>query len=58
MSSIQSRTTGALRLSVKESLMRNLPDSPAPASSALEKVYYKKAKDVALAVRKVLEDWL
>jgi pyruvate dehydrogenase E1 component beta subunit len=33
----------------------SLPDTPAPASSALEKVYYKKAEDIALAVRKVME---
>ena len=33
----------------------SLPDTPAPASSALEKVYYKEAKDIVLAVRKVME---
>ena len=33
----------------------SLPDTPAPASSALEKVYYKKAEDIVLAVRKVME---
>ena len=33
----------------------SLPDTPAPASSALEKVYYKKAEDIILAVRKVME---
>ncbi len=33
----------------------SLPDTPAPASSALEKVYYHKVEDIALAVRKVLE---
>ena len=33
----------------------SLPDTPAPASSALEKVYYKKAEDIVLAVRKLME---
>lgn len=32
----------------------SLPDAPAPASSALEQVYYPKARDLVLAVRKVL----
>lgn len=32
----------------------SLPDTPAPASSALEKVYYRKAEDIVLAVRKVV----
>jgi len=32
-----------------------LPDSPAPASSALEGVYYPKAKDICEAVRKILK---
>ncbi len=32
----------------------SLPDSPAPASSALEEVYYPKAKDISLAVKKQL----
>lgn len=33
----------------------SLPDTPAPASSALEKVYYPKAEKIILAVRKILE---
>jgi pyruvate/2-oxoglutarate/acetoin dehydrogenase E1 component len=33
----------------------SLPDAPAPASSALEKVYYRSAEDVASAVKKILE---
>ncbi|VUT27993.1 MAG: pyruvate dehydrogenase subunit beta [Candidatus Syntrophoarchaeum sp. GoM_oil] len=33
----------------------SLPDTPAPASSALEKVYYKKAEDIVLAVKKLME---
>jgi len=33
----------------------SLPDAPAPASSALEKVYYPDAKDIISAVKKVLE---
>jgi pyruvate/2-oxoglutarate/acetoin dehydrogenase E1 component len=32
----------------------SLPDAPAPASSALEKVYYRSAEDIASAVRKTL----
>jgi pyruvate/2-oxoglutarate/acetoin dehydrogenase E1 component len=32
-----------------------LPDTPAPASSALEKVYYPSAEKIMIAVRKVLE---
>ena len=32
----------------------SLPDTPAPASSVLEKVYYKKAEDIVLAVKKLL----
>jgi pyruvate dehydrogenase E1 component beta subunit len=32
-----------------------LPDSPAPASKALEKVYYPNAEKIVLAVNKVLE---
>lgn len=32
----------------------SLPDTPAPASSALEKVYYPKAEKIILAVRKIL----
>jgi pyruvate dehydrogenase E1 component beta subunit len=33
----------------------SLPDAPAPASSALEKVYYPNAKNIISAVKKVLE---
>jgi pyruvate dehydrogenase E1 component beta subunit len=33
----------------------SLPDTPAPASSALEKVYYPRAERIILAVRKILE---
>ncbi|MFC2059687.1 alpha-ketoacid dehydrogenase subunit beta [Chloroflexota bacterium] len=33
----------------------SLPDAPAPASSALERVYYPKAVDIASAVKKSLE---
>ena len=33
----------------------SLPDAPAPASSALEKVYYRKAKDLVRAIKKVME---
>jgi len=33
----------------------SLPDTPAPASSALEKVYYPKAEKIILAVREILE---
>jgi pyruvate/2-oxoglutarate/acetoin dehydrogenase E1 component len=33
----------------------SLPDTPAPASSALENVYYPKAEKIILAVRKILE---
>lgn len=33
----------------------SLPDTPAPASSALEKVYYPTAEKIVLAVRKILE---
>jgi pyruvate dehydrogenase E1 component beta subunit len=41
---------------LKAPIMRvSLPDTPAPASSVLEKVYYKKAEDIVLAVRKVME---
>jgi len=32
----------------------SLPDSPAPASSALEKAYYPRASNIALAARKLL----
>ncbi len=41
---------------LKTMIMRvSLPDAPAPASSALEKVYYPKANDIVSAVKKVLE---
>jgi len=41
---------------LKAPIMRvSLPDTPAPASSALEKVYYKKAEDIVRVVKKVLE---
>jgi pyruvate dehydrogenase E1 component beta subunit len=41
---------------LKAPIMRiSLPDTPAPASSALERVYYRKAKDIVLAIRKILE---
>ena len=41
---------------LKAPIMRvSLPDTPAPASSALEKVYYKKAEDIDLSIRKVME---
>jgi len=33
----------------------SLPDTPAPSSSALEKVYYPNAEKIILAVRKILE---
>ncbi|PIP19971.1 MAG: hypothetical protein COX41_00025 [Candidatus Omnitrophica bacterium CG23_combo_of_CG06-09_8_20_14_all_41_10] len=33
-----------------------LPDAPAPASSALEDVYYPKVKDIYKAVIEVIED--
>ena len=33
----------------------SLPDTPAPASSALEKVYYKKAEDIVSTVKKLME---
>ena len=29
----------------------SLPDAPAPASSALEKVYYPDAKDIIMAIK-------
>lgn len=39
-------------ISLKSSPLRvTLPDAPAPASSALEKIYYTSADDVAAAVR-------
>jgi pyruvate dehydrogenase E1 component beta subunit len=41
---------------LKAPIMRVLlPDTPAPASSALEKVYYKKAEDMVLAVKNAME---
>ena len=33
----------------------SLPDTPAPASSALENVYYKKAEDIVFTVKKLME---
>ena len=40
---------------LKAPIMRvSLPDTPAPASSALEKVYYKKAEDIASSVKKMV----
>lgn len=33
----------------------SLPDTPAPASSVLEKVYYKKAEDIVSSVKKIVE---
>ena len=33
----------------------SLPDTPAPANSALEQVYYKKAGDIVSTVRKLME---
>jgi len=33
----------------------SLPDAPAPASSALERVYYPKAREIIVAIRKTLE---
>jgi pyruvate dehydrogenase E1 component beta subunit len=42
--------------SLKAPIIRvSLPDTPAPASSALEKIYYPNAEKVVSAVRKVLE---
>jgi pyruvate/2-oxoglutarate/acetoin dehydrogenase E1 component len=42
--------------SLKAPIMRvALPDAPAPASSALEKIYYPNAEKVASAVRNILE---
>lgn len=42
--------------SLKAPILRvTLPDAPAPASSALEKVYYPNSENVASTVRKVLE---
>ena len=33
----------------------SLPDIPAPASSALEKIYYKNSKDIVLVIKKSME---
>jgi pyruvate dehydrogenase E1 component beta subunit len=42
--------------SLKAPIMRvTLPDAPAPASSALEKIYYPNAEKIASTVRKILE---
>ena len=42
--------------SLKAPIIRvSLPDTPAPASSALEQVYYPKAEKIIQAVKKVLE---
>lgn len=42
--------------SLKAPIIRvSLPDTPAPASSVLEKIYYPKAEKIILAVRKILE---
>jgi pyruvate dehydrogenase E1 component beta subunit len=41
---------------LKAPIMRvSLPDTPAPASAALEKVYYKKAEDIVATVKKMTE---
>jgi pyruvate dehydrogenase E1 component beta subunit len=41
---------------LKAPIMRvSLPDTPAPASSALERVYYKKAEDIVSTVKKLTE---
>jgi pyruvate/2-oxoglutarate/acetoin dehydrogenase E1 component len=40
---------------LKAPIMRvSLPDTPAPASSALEEVYYPKAQDIILAIKKII----
>lgn len=42
--------------SLKAPIMRvTLPDTPAPASSVLEKIYYPRAEKIMTAVREVLE---
>ena len=42
---------------LKSPVMRvSLPDAPAPASSALERVYYPRAKNIASAVIHILEE--
>jgi pyruvate dehydrogenase E1 component beta subunit len=41
---------------LKAPIMRvSLPDTPAPGSSALEKVFYPDSDDIILAVKKVLQ---
>ena len=41
---------------LKAPIMRvSLPDTPAPASSALEKVYYKNVEDIVSTVKKLME---
>jgi pyruvate dehydrogenase E1 component beta subunit len=41
---------------LKAPIMRvSLPDTPAPASPALEKAYYRKAEDLVRAIRNVIE---
>jgi pyruvate/2-oxoglutarate/acetoin dehydrogenase E1 component len=41
---------------LKAPIMRvSLPDTPAPASSALEEAYYPKAKDIILAIKKIVK---
>ena len=41
---------------LKAPIMRvSLPDTPAPASSVLERVYYKKAEDIVSTVKKLME---
>ena len=53
---VSARVTEALFPYLKAPICRvSLPDAPAPASSALETVYYPKAKDVAMAVRRLLK---
>jgi pyruvate dehydrogenase E1 component beta subunit len=42
--------------SLKAAIIRvSLPDTPAPASSVLEKVYYPNAKKIVSAVKRILE---
>ena len=41
---------------LKAQIMRvSLPDTPAPASSALENVYYKKAEDIVSTVKELMD---
>jgi pyruvate/2-oxoglutarate/acetoin dehydrogenase E1 component len=41
---------------LKAPIMRvSLPDTPAPASSALEEAYYPKAKDIILTIKKIVK---